>query len=423
MGLADFFVCDRTMERFRQPPLGPQLDPFCDWLAEGGFCWDTVRGHVTHISHLNRFLCALEIDDASQLDQATVESFLAEHRPGQRCLCGRGVSHAGLRWSVHRFVQFLTGIGLLEFNPWLTRPYGVVLEQFLRWLEVYQNSAPGTIELRRQYLVQFLDWLGASAVPTRLATLTSERVRAFYLEYCRNRGRSARRSMQATLRMFLRFCLAERYTTHELAAAVPTLRTYRLARLPRGIEDAAACQVLAGIDRTTPVGKRDYVIIQLLHSYGVRGGHIRALRLDDIDWAQSRIRFRAMKHGKPIAQPLLPDVGEALLDYIRNGRPHAPCAEVFLTCRAPYHPFEYSSSLSAITERRMRAAGVSAPTFGAHAFRHCFASRMVNAGESIKAVADMIGHRSLSTTFIYTKVDFRTLSEVPLEWPGTEVVR
>jgi integrase/recombinase XerD len=423
MGLADFFVCDRSMERFRQPPLGPQMDPFCDWLAEGGFCWETVRGHVTHISHLNRFLYALEIDRAAQLDQPTVESFLTEHRPGQRCLCGRGVSHAGLRWSVHRFVQFLNDIGLVEFSPSPTRPYGVVLEQFLRWLEIYQNSAPGTIEVRRHYLVHFLDWLGTDAAPEQLATLTAERIRTFYLQYCRNQGRSARRSMQATLRMFLRFCLVERYTTHELAAAVPTLRTYRLARLPRGVDETAACQVLAGIERATPVGRRDYAIIQLLYSYGVRGGHVRALRLDDIDWAQSRIRFRAMKHGKPITQPLLPDVGEALLDYIRNARPHAPYAELFLTSRAPHHPFRHSSTLSAITERRMRAAEVSAPTYGAHAFRHCFASRMVNAGESIKAVADMIAHRSLSTTFIYTKVDFRTLSEVPLEWPGMEVDR
>jgi integrase len=320
-------------------------------------------------------------------------------------------------------VEFLGEIGLVDFSPSPTRPYTAVLAHFLKWLRDYRNSAPGTIELRHQYLAQFLDWLGDDAAPARLATLTAERVRAFYLEYCRNRGRSGRRSMQATLRMFLRFCLAERYTTRDLAPAVPTLRTYRLARLPRGIEDHDARRVLAAIDRRTPVGKRDYAIIQVLHCYGVRGGQIRALRLDDIDWAQSRIRFPAMKHGKPVVQPLLAHVGEALLDYLREARPDAPYAEVFLTCRAPHHPFPCSSTLSVITERRMRAAGVCAHTYGAHAFRHCFASRMVNGGESIKAVADMVGHRSLSTTFIYTKVDFRTLSEVPLEWPGTEVVR
>jgi len=423
MGLTDFFVPDRCVEKFRERPLGPQMDPFCDWLVARGFRWDTVRGHVSRVSHLSRYLRGVGLDECEQLDSATVDRFLDLHRCGLHCQCGRGVSHAGLRWSVGRFVQFLGEVGVVDFPLCCRPPYAPVLDRFTQWLKDYRNSAAGTIELRRQYLVQFLDLLGGDAGPEQLALLSPELVRAFYLDYCRNRGRSARRSMQAALRMFLRFCFAERYTMQDLAPAVPTLRTYRLATLPRGIEDDDACRVLAAIDRTTAVGKRDYAIIQVLYSYGVRGGQVRALRLDDIDWAQSRIRFPAMKHGKPVTQPLLDHVGEALLDYLRDARPDAPYAEVFLTCRAPHHPFPRSSTLSGITERRMRAAGVSAPTFGAHAFRHCFASRLVNGGESIKAVADMIGHRCLSTTFIYTKVDFRTLGEVPLEWPGEEVVR
>jgi len=422
MGLTDFFVCDRCMERLREPPLGPQMDPFCDWLVARGFRWDTVRGHVSGVNHLSRYLRGVGLEECKQLDSATVDRFLDLHRRGRRCQCGRGVSHTGLRWSVGRFVQFLSEVGVVDFPLCCRPPYAPVLDRFTQWLKDYQNSAAGTIELRRQYLVQFLDLLGGDAGPEQLALLSPELVRAFYLDYCRNRGRSARRSMQAALRMFLRFCFAERYTTQDLAAAVPTLRTYSLARLPRGIEDDDACRVLAAIDRATAVGKRDYAIIQLLYSYGVRGGQIRALRLDDINWREGLLHFPVMKHGKPVTQPLLDQVAEAVLDYLREARPEVPYAEVFLTCRAPYHRFEHSSSLSVIIERRMRAAGVTAPTFGAHAFRHCFASRMVNRGESIKAVADMIGHRSLSTTFIYTKVDFRSLSEVPLEWPGKEVV-
>ena len=152
-------------------------------------------------------------------------------------------------------------------------------------------------------------------------------------------------------------------------------------------------------------------------TYGVRGGQVRALRLEDIDWAQNQILFKASKHGKDSLMPLTDEVGEALLDYLQYSRPPYAYPHVFLTCRAPYHPFPHSSSLSAIVERRIRAAGIEIPSKGAHAFRHCFATRMLHKGHSLKAVADVLGHRHLQTTFIYTKVDFNALKQVPLEWP------
>jgi site-specific recombinase XerD len=110
-------------------------------------------------------------------------------------------------------------------------------------------------------------------------------------------------------------------------------------------------------------------------------------------------------------------VGEAVLDYLQNGRPAWPWPEVFLTSRAPYHPFPHSSTLSGIVQRRLRAAGVDLPGAAAHAFRHAFATRMLRQGNGLKAIADVLGHRRLSTTFLYTKVDFNALKQVALEWP------
>jgi integrase/recombinase XerD len=110
-------------------------------------------------------------------------------------------------------------------------------------------------------------------------------------------------------------------------------------------------------------------------------------------------------------------VGESLLDYLRNGRPACSCPEVFLTCRAPYHRLPNSNSLSALVERRLRAAGIDLVSSGAHAFRHGFATRMLQQGHSLKAIADVLGHRHLGTTFLYTKVDFNALTQVALPWP------
>jgi site-specific recombinase XerD len=183
------------------------------------------------------------------------------------------------------------------------------------------------------------------------------------------------------------------------------------------VTEAQSRQILQGIDRKTAVGRRDYAIIQLLYTYGVRGGQVRALRLEQIDWAQNRIFFAASKCGKDSYLPLTPEVGQSLLDYLQNARPPSSDPQVFLTSRAPYHPLPRSSSLSAIIECRIRAAGIEIPSKGAHVFRHGFATRMLAQGQSLKAIADVLGHRYLGTTFIYTKVDFSALKQVALEWP------
>jgi site-specific recombinase XerD len=223
--------------------------------------------------------------------------------------------------------------------------------------------------------------------------------------------------MQSALRTFLRFCLHQGLIDRPLDLAVPTLRTYKLATVPRGLSDHEAQRVLRSINRMSHVGRRDYAMVHLLYTYGVRGGQVRALQLEDIDWVQSQILFKASKGGKDSRLPLTAQVGESLLDYLQHSRPPASFPEVFLTCRAPYHPLPHSSSLSAIVERHIRAGGSDAPSKGAGAFRHGFATRMLHQGHSLKAIADVLGHRHLGTTFIYTKVYYNALKHVALEWP------
>ncbi len=215
----------------------------------------------------------------------------------------------------------------------------------------------------------------------------------------------------------MRFCLHQGYTDRPLDLAVPTLRTYKLATVPRGMSDTEAQRVLRCVNRGSHVGRRDYAILQLLYTYGVRGGQVRALQLEDIDWAHNQILFKASKQGKDSQLPLTAEVGESLLDYLQKSRPSSCSPHVFLTCLAPYHPLPYSGSLSAIIERHIRAAGVESPSKGAHVFRHGFATRMLHEGHSLKEIADVLGHRQLSTTFIYTKVDFNALEQVALDWP------
>jgi site-specific recombinase XerD len=187
--------------------------------------------------------------------------------------------------------------------------------------------------------------------------------------------------------------------------------------VPRGVNESQAQTILQSVDCSTPVGRRDYAILTILHTYGVRGGQVRALKLSDIDWNNGQILFKATKNGKDSVLPITREVGESILNYLREGRPACSCPEVFIKSRAPYRSLTQSGTLSAIVNRYITGADINVSSKGSHVFRHAFATRKVAEGYSLKAVADVLGHRYLSTTFMYTKVDFNALSQVAMEWP------
>jgi integrase/recombinase XerD len=400
----------------RRGSLGKLLEGFCNWLLEHGFSRHTIRQHLFNLSHLNEHLSDTKRGAHQGVNSGDIAAFFKAYP--SRCRKRRAPDKhlRRVRYSVNRFLDYLRDSRLRDYAP-QPKIYRPLLDAYLQWMRHYQHVAEGTLQVRSHSITQFLEWLGPQTISEGLSRLTAQRIQAFFLRYARSMGRSARRSMQSALRTFLRFCWHQGYIKRPLDRAVPTLRTYKLATVPRGLTDPQAQQVLRVINRNSHAGRRDYAIMQLLYTYGVRGGQVRALRLEDIDWAQNQILFRASKQGKDSRLPLTAPVGEGLLDYLQNSRPSYSYPHVFLTCRAPYRPLAHSSSLSAIVERHLLTAGIELPTKGAHTFRHGFATRMLQQGHALKAIADMLGHRHLSTTFIYTKVDFNALKQVALEWP------
>jgi integrase/recombinase XerD len=410
MALEQVFRYPRTLRRLRTDPLGKFAEGFCSSLLEHGFSRSTIRKHLLFLSLLNGYVPECEVLTARDAKNA-LRAYSLECQK-----TGRGERHlrrAG--YSMSRFLHYLRESGLLD-HPAQQEAYQPLLDAYLTWMRRNQCASEGTLELRCRSISRFLRWIGPEATPEGLSGLTAERIEEFFLGYARSMGRSARRSMQSALRTFLRFCVRQDFIDRPLDLAVPTLRTYKLATVPHGLADAEAQRVLRCIDRSSHAGRRDYAIVQLLYTYGVRGGQVRALRLEDVDWMHNQLVFKASKHGKDILLPLTAEAGESLLEYLHS-RPPSPSPYVFLTCRGPYHPLPHSGTLSAIVERRLRAADVTSSSRGAHIFRHGFATRMLNQGHSLKAIADVLGHRRLGTTFIYTKVEFNALMQVALEWP------
>jgi integrase len=167
------------------------------------------------------------------------------------------------------------------------------------------------------------------------------------------------------------------------------------------------------VDRRTVVGKRDYAILVLLVTYGLRGREVAALTLDDIDWKRERLRVPERKAGHSTGYPLSPTVGAALLDYLQHGRPKTVERRIFMRALAPHGPLT-AAAVSGRASYYLHRAGVDVPRAGSHTLRHTCVQRLVDADFPFKVIGDYVGHRTPESTDIYTKVAVDALREVAL---------
>lgn len=415
MVLEDLFLLPSTLVRFRKPPLGPSMDGFCEWLQVRGCSAKGIRRRARQVLHFNDYLRRRSVKTTQQVRASHAERFIEKHLPSCRCRQSHGHGYDGTPQSTRYLIDYLSERGFIALPLPTCPPKQSILQEYLEYLKDERHLAKATLEAYQMYINRLLKELGAD--PKKgLSKLSPKRILVFFAKYAQGRGLSSRRCFRNALLSFFRFCRRRGYLEYNLAEAVPRIRSYRLSDVPRGISDEDARKTLEAIDRTTPVGQRDFAMIQLLRTYGVRGAQVRALRVEDIRWRESRILFAACKGGKEVVESLTEEVGESLLQYLRYGRPQVRCPEVFLTIHPPYRPMGSACRLFQIVRERMRKAGVSQPT-GPHAFRHGFATRMLRHGQSMKTIADLLGHRNINSTFIYTKVDFQALVQLPLDWP------
>jgi integrase len=230
--------------------------------------------------------------------------------------------------------------------------------------------------------------------------------------------RSSKKTLTTNLRSFLGH-LNRCRNTPDLAPLVIRPKLYAFEGVPSALRADEIERVKKSVHRDrSPIGLRDYAVLMLLSTYGLRAGEITELRLEDIDWTHDRLRILHSKTGVHSELPLLPAVGEALLDYLRTGRPQSEHREVFLCAVAPYRPIPEGSNLYAQLSNRIKVAGVTPKgRKGPHAFRHAKAAALLRESVPIKVIGDVMGHRSVQSTTVYLKLDLEELRQVAVPIP------
>jgi len=220
------------------------------------------------------------------------------------------------------------------------------------------------------------------------------------------------------VRSFLRFAAAEGLVDGGCLDAVPAARSSRQARIPSVWEPGQVAQIIEAIDRDNPCGKRDYAIILLIARLGLRGVDIRRLEFADFDWAGNRLFVTQAKTGGAVQLPLLKEVGWAVIDYIRHGRPDSDCPQVFLRHHAPIGPFSDQDHLHQILVKHARVAHVAVSEkrrHGMHSLRHSLATRLMEDGTPVEQIADILGHQSVASTGVYLKSSLGLLAKCALD--------
>jgi len=297
----------------------------------------------------------------------------------------------------------------------VTHETAEVLAAYEAFLRTERRLAPLTIRTRSDVISRFLRYRLTQQDELALAGLTVADVHAFVVHEADRIAVSSTRTAIEALRCFLRFLFVTGVTGTDLSGAAPSVAGYRHSGPPRVVDATTVTALLDACDRSTVIGRRDYAVLLLLVRMGLRAIEVARLRLDDIDWRAGEITVMG-KGGYRDQLPLLPDVGDAVVGYLRQGRPTTPCREMFLRVMPPAGPLGRNGVVM-VPRQASRRAGL--PVVGAHRLRHTAATNLLRAGASLREVGQVLRHHSDQQTALYAAVDLAQLSTVVRAWPGT----
>ena len=386
-------------------PLVAYASGFEAELLRRGYLPSSVAHQLRLMAHLDGWLAEQGLDGWA-LTTPVVNRFMAPRRAA-------GV-HLHTERALGPLLVYLRRLGV-------TPPPGVaaavtpvqrLLERYWRYLIVERGLAASTARgytgIVRAFLARRADAGGLD-----LQGLRAGDIAAFVVASSRRRRG---REVVTALRSLLGFLHVEGLVGGELAAAVPSVASWTLAGLPQALEAGQARLLLASCDRETVAGRRDFAILTVLARLGLRAGEVAALRLDDIDWRAGEIVVSNGKRGRRETLPLPADVGEAVAEYLRRGRPAtADTRCVFVRVLAPSLGLT-GTGVNDVVAAACRRAGLG--RIAAHRLRHTAATETLRAGAPLAEVGQLLRHRLPRTTAIYAKVDRDALRQLARPWPG-----
>jgi len=414
--LENYFVHPDTIHEIRSCWLGEALDKYVEWLVEQGYGPGSIYSRVPVLRRFGQFAWAQgarTFDDLPEQVEPFVSHWMAERDGGRNAERTRSFQNE-IRDPVEQLLLLIVpGFVRRGRQPrGIPDPFVTQAPGFFAYLRNERGLRELSIKHYRHFLFRLETYLRHIQLDS-LRDLSPQILSAFVTASTRELSPSTISGSCSSVRVFLRYLHREGLVARDLAATIEAPLKYRLSNVPRSISWDDVGRMLEVVDQRTAMGKRDYVILLLLVTYGLRSREVAALTLEDIDWERERILVPERKAGHCTAYPLSTTVGESLLVYLKEVRPKSPERQVFLRTYAPRTPLTRATVSNRATHY-LRKAGIRVRRPGSHTLRHTCVQRLIDAEFPLKTIGDYVGHRSPRSTEVYSKVAVETLREVAL---------
>lgn len=389
---------------YEQSRCADELEAFACWLQEVGYALPSTRGHI------RRLQCTLE-----QAPRACAQRRYSERAVRQMFAAAFTSTRAvvGAQATERLYRRFLGVHGRLQPNRRLHDPRSLLLVRYRGYLTEVRGLTASTVAQHLTTVADFLQRsLGAGRPPR---TLTSTHTDRYIAVRAREVRRETLQHIVAHLRGFLRYCFVRRMVGRRFDP-IDTPRTYRGERPPRAMAWPLVQRLLGSIDRTSKAGWRDYAILHLMAHYGLRPSEIVTLGLSSIDWGAKTLHVEQRKTQSTLLLPMLPRTLTLLRRYLAVGRPRSAHAHLFLRVRDPAGPLKHTAVCD-VFRKHARQLSLPLDRYSSYSLRHGFAVHLLNRGVGIKAIGDLLGHRSFESTQVYLRLETDLLRAVALPVP------
>lgn len=295
---------------------------------------------------------------------------------------------------------------------------GNIIEKYLEHLKNTVCLSENTLSNKRQYLLAFNAFLESHFI--ELNEIKLDTVADFYSK--QSYTLASKHNCNSTLRLFLRHTYDNGMTELDCSIYILPDNYNKRSRIPTTYEEQEIRNILAAVERTSVSGKRDYLILLLACEYGFRSSDIVNLRFDQIDWDKNIISFNQHKTSIPVEYPLLASVGNAIIDYLKNGRPDTDTPEIIVSNESAKRGKKLcKTTIHSIVAKYMRLANIShwkEKKHGAHSLRHSLATNLLKKNIPISIISTILGHQNTESTKGYLAIDINRLRECPLPIPA-----
>lgn len=376
--------------------------------------WNQLEeyAHFGRIESFSREVARAFLDDRYQIDLDTTSTLSASDADRLRSI------NLLLDFQKNQAVSIRRKRRQYRFAPQFEHPFGAFMHH-----RQELGFSHRTLESDIIYLERFSAYLDGRGV-RRLADVDNMLVLDFLRFSAAKYSKATVYCTSCLIRVLLRFLYEKNLTTTNLAIAIPKLRYDKQAKAPSTYTPEEIQRLLEAVDRGNPKGKRDYAILMIASRLGLRAGDICGLTFNNFRWDTNTIEFPQQKTGVPITLPLLNDVGEAMIDYLRHGRPSVETDVIFLRLHAPVSALK-APTIHSIVTQYMNKARIDIPKgkkHGPHALRHSLAGAMLRHHTPLPVIADVLGHSDTTTASTYLKIDVPQLRALALEVPSMQTI-